>query len=196
MNDLQSYITTYDVEYTVQLNDITEVIIKTKYTNPSMIARPEDKEEVARVDYDNTKNTNLKSLYNKIQSEMNFYKDEYIEKVKTKLTNTKIDVAKDYGKSYKITQLITLSSSDEMDMTEEEELTLLAQDTNHSMKDELERTVDELEKEVKEEINGLRIFLQKGKRVREEVGDGTAKEKRQPWFPFEEKSITFLRKYS
>ena len=117
-----------------------------------MIARPEDKEEVARVDYDNTKNTNLKSLYNKIQSEMNFYKDEYLEKVKTKLTNTKIDVAKDYGKSYKITQLITLSSSDEMDMTEEEELTLLAQDTNHSMKDELERTVDELEQEVKEEI--------------------------------------------
>ena len=60
MNELQSYITTYDVEYTVQLNDITEVIIKTKYTNPSMIARPEDKDEVARVDYDNTKNTNLK----------------------------------------------------------------------------------------------------------------------------------------
>ncbi len=152
MQPLQSYITTYNVEYTVQLNDITEVIIKTKYTNPSMIARPEDKEEVARVDYDNTKNTNLKSLYNKIQSEMNFYKDEYIEKVKTKLTNTKIDVAKDYGKSYKITQLITLSSSDEMDMTEEEELTLLAQDTNHSMKDELEKTVDELEEEVREEI--------------------------------------------
>ena len=28
--------------------------------------------------------------------------------------------------------------------------------------------------------SGQRIFLQKGKRVREEVGDGTAKEKRQP----------------
>ena len=80
MNDLQSYITTYDVEYTVQLNDITEVIIKTKYTNPSMIARPEDKDEVARVDYDNTKNTNLKkSSIIKIQSEMNFYKDEYLD---------------------------------------------------------------------------------------------------------------------
>ena len=51
--------------------------------------------------------------------------------------------------SHKITQLITLSSSDEMDMTEEEELTLLAQDTNHSMKDELEKTVDELEEEVR-----------------------------------------------
>ena len=61
-------------------------------------------------------------------------------------------MSKDYGKSYKITQLITLSSSDEMDMTEEEELTLLAQDTNHSMKDELEKTVDELEEEVREEI--------------------------------------------
>ena len=48
------------------------------------------------------------------------------------------------------------------------------------MKDELERTVDELEQEVKEEIeNGQRIFLQKSKRVRAEVGDGTAKEKRQ-----------------
>ena len=35
-----------------------------------------------------------------------------------------------------------------------DEITLLAQDTNHSMKDELERTVDALEKEVKEEING------------------------------------------
>ena len=38
-------------------------------------------------------------------------------------------------------------------MTDEQELTLLAQDTNHSMKDELERTVDELEKEVKMKRN-------------------------------------------
>ena len=37
------YITTYDIEYNVQLNDFTEVVIKTKYTNPSMIARPEVK---------------------------------------------------------------------------------------------------------------------------------------------------------
>ena len=44
MSELKSYITTYDVEYTVQLNDFTEVVIKTKYTNPSMVARPEDKE--------------------------------------------------------------------------------------------------------------------------------------------------------
>ena len=114
MSELQSYITTYNIEYTVQLNDFTEVVIKTNYTNPSMIARPEDKEEVARVDYDNTKNTNLKTLFNKIQSEMNFYKDEYIEKVKTKLVNTEIKPTEDFSKSYKITQLITLSSSDEM----------------------------------------------------------------------------------
>ena len=34
MSDLlQSYITTYDVEYTVQLNEFTEVIIRTQYTN-------------------------------------------------------------------------------------------------------------------------------------------------------------------
>ena len=38
MSELQSYITTYNIEYTVQLNDFTEVVIKTKYTNPSMIA--------------------------------------------------------------------------------------------------------------------------------------------------------------
>ena len=152
MSELQSYITTYDVQFTVQLNEFTEVVIKTKYTNPSMIARPEDKDEVAEVDYNNSKNTNLKTLYNKIQTDMNLFKDEYIEKVKTKLMNTEIKPTKDFSKAYKITQLITLSDDDEMDMTEEEELTLLAQDTNHSMKDELERTVDELEQEVKEEI--------------------------------------------
>ena len=153
MNELQSYITTYDVEYTVQLNDITEVIIKTKYTNPSMIARPEDKDEVARVDYDNTKCTNLKTLYNKISNEMHLYKDDFIGKVKTKLMNTEIKPTEDFGKAYKINQMTTLSTEDEMDdMTEEDEITLLAQDTNHQMRDELEKTVDELEEEVREEI--------------------------------------------
>ena len=152
MSELKSYITTYDIEYNVQLNDFTEVVIKTKYTNPSMIARPEDKEEVARVDYDNTKCTNLKTLYNKISNEMHLYKDDFIEKVKTKLVNTEIKPTEDFGKSYKITQLITLSKDDEEELTDEQELTLLAQDTNHSMKDELERTVDELEEEVREEI--------------------------------------------
>ena len=142
MSELQSYITTYDVQFTVQLNEFTEVVIKTKYTNPSMIARPEDKDEVAEVDYNNNKNTNLKTLYNKIQTDMNLFKDEYIEKVKTKLMNTEIKPTKDFSKAYKITQLITLSSDDEIEMTDEEELTLMAQDTNHQMKDELERTVD------------------------------------------------------
>ena len=47
--------------------------------------------------------------------------------------------------------MITISQDDEMDVTEEEELTLLAQDTNHQMRDELEKTVDELEEEVREE---------------------------------------------
>ena len=154
MSELKSYITTYDIEYNVQLNDFTEVVIKTNYTNPSMIARPEDKEEVARVDYDNTKCTNLKTLYNKISNEMHLYKDDFIGKVKTKLMNTEIKPTKDFSKAYKITQLITLSSDDEIEMTDEEELTLMAQDTNHQMKDELERTVDALEKEVEEEING------------------------------------------
>ena len=85
---------------------------------------------------------------------MHLYKDDFIGKVKTKLMNTEIKPTEDFGKSYKITQLITLSKDDEEELTDEQELTLLAQDTNHSMKDELERTVDELEKEVVEEING------------------------------------------
>jgi len=153
MSELQSYITTYNIEYTVQLNDFTEVVIKTKYTNPSMIARPEDKDEVARVDYDNTKCTNLKTLYNKISNEMHLYKDDFIGKVKTKLMNTEIKPTEDFGKAYKINQMTTLSTEDEMDdMTEEDEITLLAQDTNHQMRDELEKTVDELEEEVREEI--------------------------------------------
>ena len=153
MSELQSYITTYDIEYTVQLNDFTEVIIRTQYTNPSMIARPEDKDEVARVDYTNTKNTNLRTLYNKIQNEMHLYKDDFIGKVKTKLMNTEIKPTEDFGKAYKINQMTTLSTEDEMDdMTEEDEITLLAQDTNHQMRDELEKTVDELEEEVREEI--------------------------------------------
>ena len=83
---------------------------------------------------------------------MHLYKDDFIEKVKTKLVNTEIKPTEDFGKSYKITQLITLSKDDEEELTDEQELTLLAQDTNHSMKDELERTVDELEEEVREEI--------------------------------------------
>ena len=153
MSELKSYITTYDIEYNVQLNDFTEVVIKTKYTNPSMIARPEDKDEVARVDYDNTKCTNLKTLYNKISNEMHLYKDDFIGKVKTKLMNTEIKPTEDFGKAYKINQMTTLSTEDEMDdMTEEDEITLLAQDTNHQMRDELEKTVDELEEEVREEI--------------------------------------------
>ena len=153
MSELKSYITTYDIEYNVQLNDFTEVVIKTKYTNPSMIARPEDKDEVARVDYDNTKCTNLKTLYNKISNEMHLYKDDFIGKVKTKLMNTEIKPTEDFGKAYKINQMTTLSTEDEMDdMTEEDEITLLAQDTNHQIRDELEKTVDELEEEVREEI--------------------------------------------
>ena len=153
MSELKSYITTYDIEYTVQLNDFTEVVIKTKYTNPSMIARPEDKDEVARVDYDNTKCTNLRTLYNKISNEMHLYKDDFIGKVKTKLMNTEIKPTEDFGKAYKINQMTTLSTEDEMDdMTEEDEITLLAQDTNHQIRDELEKTVDELEEEVREEI--------------------------------------------
>ena len=153
MSELKSYITTYDIEYTVQLNDFTEVVIRTQYTNPSMIARPEDKDEVARVDYDNTKNTNLRTLYNKISNEMHLYKDDFIGKVKTKLMNTEIKPTEDFGKAYKINQMTTLSTEDEMDdMTEEDEITLLAQDTNHQIRDELEKTVDELEEEVREEI--------------------------------------------
>lgn len=152
MSELKSYITTYDIEYIVQLNDFTEVVIRTQYTNPSMIARPEDKDEVARVDYTNTKNTNLRTLYNKIQNEMHLYKDDFIGKVKTKLMNTEIKPTEDFGKAYKINQMTTISSDDEMEMTDEEELTLLAQDDNHQIRDELEKTVDELEEEVKEEI--------------------------------------------
>ena len=56
---------------------------------------------------------------------MNLFKDEYIEKVKTKLMNTEIKPTKDFSKAYKITQLITLSSDDEIEMTDEEELTLM-----------------------------------------------------------------------
>ena len=153
MSDLlQSYIATYDVEYTVQLNEFTEVIIRTQYTNPSMIARPEDKETVARIDYDNTKNTNLKTLYNKVSNDMHLYKDDFAEKVTTRCLNTTIKPTEDFGKAYKINQMITISQDDEMDVTEEEELTLLAQDTNHQIRDELEKTVDELEEEVREEI--------------------------------------------
>ena len=153
MSELKSYITTYDIEYNVQLNDFTEVVIRTQYTNPSMIARPEDKDEVAKVDYENTKNTNLRTLYNKIQNEMHLYKDDFIGKVKTKLMNTEIKPTEDFGKAYKINQMTTLSTEDEMDdMTEEDEITLLAQDTNHQIRDELEKTVDELEEEVREEI--------------------------------------------
>ena len=44
---------------------------------------------------------------------MHLYKDDFIEKVKTKLVNTEIKPTEDFGKSYKITQLITLSKDDE-----------------------------------------------------------------------------------
>ena len=85
MSELQSYITTYNIEYTVQLNDFTEVVIKTKYTNPSMIARPEDKDEVARVDYDNTKCTNLKLSITRFQMRCIYTKMTLLKKLKPNL---------------------------------------------------------------------------------------------------------------
>jgi len=151
---LKSYVVNYDVEFVVELNDFTEVIIRTNYCNPSMICRPEDSSEVARVGYDNMKNTNLKVLYDKIQTEMNFYKDEFVEKVKTKLMNTSIEPTENLGKGYNVNQITMLSANDEIEFSQEEEITLLAQDTNHQVRDELERTVDQLEQEVKDEIDG------------------------------------------
>ena len=114
---LKSYVVNYDVEFVVELNDFTEVIIRIQYTNPSMICRPADSSEVARVTYDNMKNTNLKVLYDKIQTEMNFYKDDFVEKVETKLMNTSIVSTENLGKGYNVKQITMLSANDEIDIT-------------------------------------------------------------------------------
>tara|TARA_E500000178_G_C17005753_1_gene748036 strand:- start:818 stop:1294 length:477 start_codon:yes stop_codon:yes gene_type:complete len=151
---LKSYVTTYNVEFVVELNDFTEVKIITQYTNPNMISRPEDKSEVARVDYDNMKNTNLKILYDKVSNEMNFYKEDFVNKVKTRLIDTQIEPTENFGKGYTVRQITTLSDKDEIDITQDDEITLLAQNSNHQIRDELEKTVDELEEEVIDELNG------------------------------------------
>ena len=74
-----------------------------------MICRPEDSSEVAKVGYDNMKNTNLKVLYDKIQTKMNFYKDEFVEKVKTKLMNTSIEPTENL-KGNNVNQITMLSN--------------------------------------------------------------------------------------
>ena len=120
-----------------------------------MICRPEDSSEVARVGYDNMKNTNLKVLYDKIQTEMNFYKDEFVEKVKTKkLMNTSIELTENLGKGYNANQITMLSANDEIDFSQEEEITLLAQDTNQVSDRIGNDSLTTSEQEVKDEIDG------------------------------------------
>ena len=84
MNELKSYVVNYDVEYKVKPNDFTEVIIKTKYTNPSLVARENDIEKVAENNFSVHEENHCRLLYNKIQQDMNFYdKLDYIKNVYT-----------------------------------------------------------------------------------------------------------------
>ena len=44
------------------------------------------------------------------------YKDDFAEKVTTRCLNTSIKPTEDFGKAYKINQMITISQDDEMEM--------------------------------------------------------------------------------
>ena len=91
MSELKSCVVNYEVEFTVKPNPHTEVIIKTKKADPSVISREEDKETTSKVLYENKVETTNKILYGKVHQDINMYQDDdYMEKVSRRLVKTEI----------------------------------------------------------------------------------------------------------
>ena len=132
MNELKSYVVNYDVEYKVKPNDFTEVVIKTKYTNPSLVARENDIEKVAENNFSVHKENHCRLLYNKIQQDMNFYdKLEYIKNVSSKLINTTCSPTENFKTAYKINQ-ITMLDAENSEEINEDDIVIKQQEENNN----------------------------------------------------------------
>lgn len=111
---LKSYVVNYQIEYSVQVNDHTEVTIKTKRSNPHLICREEDKDEMARHLYQCNDNLHNRILYDKIVSDLNLYgnDEDYEEKVEHKLLQTEINDIENYNNHYRVDCVSQIRSED------------------------------------------------------------------------------------
>ena len=111
---LKSYVVNYQIEYSVQVNDYTEVTIKTKRSNPHLICREEDKDEMARHLYQCNDNLHNRILYDKIVSDLNLYgnDEDYEEKVEHKLLQTEINDIENYNNHYRVDCVSQIRSED------------------------------------------------------------------------------------
>lgn len=111
---LKSYVVNYQIEYSVQVNEHTEVTIKTKRSNPHLICREEDKDEMARHLYQCNDNLHNRILYDKIVSDLNLYgnDEDYEEKVEHKLLQTEISDIENYNNHYRVDCVSQIRSED------------------------------------------------------------------------------------
>ena len=97
--NFREYITKYHLEYSIKLDNDTEVTIKT--SRPELIfSREEDIKDISKMKYNNFHEYSVKDkvLYDNIHQRLNFYsKQDYLENVKVKLVDTEIkEVNDDY----------------------------------------------------------------------------------------------------
>ena len=121
MNEnLKSYVCNYKIEYEVEVNPYTKVIIQTQ-RQEQIVSEPKDINEISRVVYDNEYRVKNKMLYDKIHSLMNLYhNDDYLKQVKTKLIDVShrevVDIENDV---LEIKQIMMIEDEDNNQTTDE-----------------------------------------------------------------------------
>ena len=118
--NLKSYVCNYKIEYEVEVNPYTKVIIQTQ-RQEQIISESKDIDEVSRVVYDNEYRVKNKMLYDKIHSLMNLYhNDDYLKQVKTKLIDVShrevVDIENDV---LEIKQIMMIEDDDDNQTTDE-----------------------------------------------------------------------------
>lgn len=95
--NFREYITKYHLEYSIRLDNDTEVTIKT--SRPELIfSREEDIKDISKMKYNNFHEYSVKDkvLYDNIHQRLNFYsKQDYLDNVKVKLVDTEIKQVND-----------------------------------------------------------------------------------------------------
>ena len=95
--NFREYITKYHLEYSIKLDNDTEVTIKTSRTE-LIFSREEDIKDISKMKYNNFHEYSVKDkvLYDNIHQRLNFYsKQDYLENVKVKLVDTEIKQVND-----------------------------------------------------------------------------------------------------
>ena len=118
--NLKSYVCNYKIEYEVEVNPYTKVIIQTQ-RQEQIISEPKDINEISRVVYDNEYRVKNKMLYDKIHSLMNLYhNDDYLKQVKTKLIDVNHREVIDYENDVlEIKQIMMIEDEDNNQTTDE-----------------------------------------------------------------------------